>query len=125
LVTLKAALSKQGCDSFIYLCGDSSLDNKHWFFNSRKSKTSQMNLGFTAPALNGYEDVLHTPSRMVKDVCYHMNDLAAEKYGPGRVCTIMSSIEESTIEDRFAAASGLLVQVCFFLSYFYFVSRGS
>ena len=111
LQTLKAALSKQGCDSFIYLCGDSSLDNKHWFFNSQRSKTSQMNQSsFTAPAVNGYEDVLHTPARMVKDVCYHMNNLAAQRFGPGHVCTIMSSIEESTIEDRFFATSGLLIQ---------------
>ena len=47
-----------GCGEFIYLAGDSSLDNKHWFFAGHRAKADQMEAPlFTAPALNGYEMV--------------------------------------------------------------------
>lgn len=61
---------------------------------------------FTAEATNGYEGVLRPP-RMVKDVSYWMNHLAQERFGKGGVCTVNSSIEESTVEDR---AQSLLPQ---------------
>jgi hypothetical protein len=31
-----------GCGEFIYLAGDSSLDNKHWFFAGHRAKADQM-----------------------------------------------------------------------------------
>ena len=30
LVRVRSKLLDQGCDRFVYFCGDSSLDNKHW-----------------------------------------------------------------------------------------------
>mmetsp|Transcript_72562 Transcript_72562/g.216546 ORF Transcript_72562/g.216546 Transcript_72562/m.216546 type:complete len:411 (-) Transcript_72562:43-1275(-) len=101
LASVREVLRRNGCQSFIYLCGDSSLDNKHWFFARFRGKEDQMSDGsFTAPAVNGYDQVLENPPRMVQDVCFHLNDLAAERFGSGNVCTIMSAVEESTIEDR-------------------------
>ena len=42
--------------SLMFFAGDSSLDNKHWFFDGFEVKEAQMqNADFTAPALNGYE----------------------------------------------------------------------
>lgn len=112
LARARAALASQGCRRFVYLCGDSSLDNKHWFFDGGCSKKRQMqDPGFTAPAVNGYEQVLERPARMVQDVSFHMNDLAAQRYGPGKVCTLMTAVEESTIEDR--GTDGLLMQDAF------------
>lgn len=84
----------------IFLAGDSSLDNKHWFFDSWSEKRQQMNQpAFTAPALNGYEGIL-TPPRMVQDVSYWMNHTAAVRFGRGQVVCLNTSVEESTLADR-------------------------
>jgi hypothetical protein len=48
-----------GSDSVIWLAGDSSLDNKHWF-------------GDSAKAMHGYEKILEPP-RSKKDIAYWMN----------------------------------------------------
>ena len=107
-------LRELGCESSIFLCGDSSLDNKHWFFKKAEESTSNKanagkileyemkNNDITAPAVNGYESVLVPASarrgaRMAKDVCYWLNYHAP---GNGKVCTIMSSVEASTAADR-------------------------
>jgi hypothetical protein len=94
---------------FAFLVGDSSLDNKHWFFGPSASKASQLHDGaFTAAATPGYADVL-APPRMVMDVSYHMNALLAERrdgaggLGGEAVYAINASVEESTIADRLAA----------------------
>ena len=47
---------------FIYLAGDSSLDNKYWI------------LGYKEDAVNGYEKIL-SPPEMVPDVCGQLNKL--------------------------------------------------
>ena len=102
-----------GCKSFIFLCGDSSLDNKHWFFakGATRGEHEDGSIGedemnddtITAPAVNGYEKVLRSASpsrkasRMAKDVCYWLNFHAP---GERRLCTIMSSVEASTAADR-------------------------
>lgn len=84
----------------IYLAGDSSLDNKHWFFSGFPPKNQQMfSSTFTEGAVNGYESILNPP-RMVMDVSYWLNRLASERLGPRKVCTINTSIEESTVSDR-------------------------
>lgn len=84
----------------IYLAGDSSLDNKHWFFAGYPRKSQQMFDGaFTEAAVNGYESFLNPP-RMVMDVSYWLNRLASERLGARKVCTINTSIEESTVSDR-------------------------
>jgi len=86
LESVYASLSAAGCKRFIFLAGDSTLDNKYW-------------LEETAPACNGYEHILRPP-RMKKDVAYWLNRLAADRLGPLEVCTIMSSVEASTLADR-------------------------
>jgi len=103
-------------DTVIFLAGDSSLDNKHWFFDGHRTKEGQL-LGkkkrtFIGEATNGYERIL-SPPRAVKDVAYWMNYLALERIGkPGSVVTINASVEESTIGERMAqeklGAGGLL-----------------
>jgi len=110
LARVRAGLVAAGCKQFIFLAGDSSLDNKHWFFKSFASKASQLNNDeIAAPALNGYETIL-SPPRMVKDVSYWLNVEMAQRLGPRKVCCLMTSIEESTVEDR---AKGLLLQDAF------------
>lgn len=87
----------------IWLCGDSSLDNKHWLFKTNGAKASQMHdPSFTAPALNGYEHALCAPARMVQDVSYHLNALAHEQRGKHTqpLVTINAAVEESTVRDR-------------------------
>lgn len=96
----------------VFLTGDSSLDNKHWFFEGHETKDAQMKRrvppDFVAHrAENGWEAVLRPP-RMVKDVSYFMNSLAAERFGPGSVVTMNASVEESTVGERVQSPSGLL-----------------
>jgi hypothetical protein len=99
----------------IFLAGDSSLDNKHWFFSNFSEKSevvrSELKHDFIGPAVNGYENVLN-PARSVKDVAYWMNRAAAERTKPGDVVTINCSVEESTIGERMSCnsngGSGLL-----------------
>jgi hypothetical protein len=115
LERVHAQLHSAGCDEFVYLAGDSSLDNKHWFFEPYRTKEEQLSkrnigkLSFVADASNGYETVLHPP-KMVKDVSYWLNYEAAKQYGERKLCTIMTSVEESTVSDR---EDGLLAQDTF------------
>ena len=110
LQRVRAKLAAAGCERFVYLAGDSSLDNKHWFFEGFEEKKDQMHKeAFTADAVNGYEQAL-TPARMVQDVSYWLNKSAEERLGSAQLCTLMTSVEESTIADR---ESGLLGQDSF------------
>ena len=98
-----AGAAKRCC----FLLGDSSLDNKHWLFDERRSKASQMSAaGVTAAACNGYERVLRPP-RSVRDVAYWMNHLAERRAGPGALLTFNAAVETSRIADR---SGGLLPQ---------------
>ena len=103
---------RRECGRFIFLCGDSSLDNKHWFF-SKEPGGAILPREFsddarTAPAINGYESVLgggaranhDVEPRMAMDVNYWFNRIAAEELGPLECCTIMSSVEASNASDR-------------------------
>jgi hypothetical protein len=74
--------------NFIYLAGDSSLDNKYWLG------------GQTVDACNGYEKLFN---KMVPDVCYHLNRALVGK----RYAAINCAVEESTIRAR---DGGLLAQ---------------
>jgi len=109
LDALHDELSKD-TDINIFLCGDSSLDNKHWFFDSYRPKHEQINghdgilPPFLAPAVNGYENILKPP-HMVKDVSYWMNNLASPRLPGLRTVTFNAAIEESTIGERIAAKS--------------------
>ena len=100
-----------GCEDFVFLCGDSSLDNKHWFFQKEAHGPIQAQEmsddSITAPALNGYEVALSAGrrnggqgARMAMDVAYWFNRLAAEEQGSLKQCTIMASVEASTAADR-------------------------
>eukprot|EP01052_Picozoa_sp_SAG31_P025656 SAG31_NODE_2261_length_6065_cov_2.303051_5_plen_289_part_00 len=103
LCTVHALLRRRvGCGEFVYLAGDSSLDNKHWFFSPWEAKAKQMErrTSFNAVPVNGYEQVFAEPAWMVKDVSYWLNKAAESRFGTGKVCTMMASIEESTMRDR-------------------------
>jgi hypothetical protein len=56
---LRSHQNKRNNNPLIFLAGDSSLDNKHWFRN-------------TNDALNGYEDIL-SPPQSRQDIAYWMN----------------------------------------------------
>merc|ERR1712039_249940 len=60
---------------------------------------------------NGYENIFTNPAAMKKDVCYHLNNEAAENFGSGNTCTVMTSVEATTLADR--EQHGLLVQDAF------------
>ena len=103
---------RRECGRFVFLCGDSSLDNKHWFFSKEPGGAIPprefSDDARTAPAINGYESVLggggranhDVEPRMAMDVNYWFNRIAAEELGPLDCCTIMSSVEASTAADR-------------------------
>ena len=77
--------------NYIYLAGDSSLDNKYWLPNDE-----------LLPAVNDYQYILHPP-QMKPDIAYHMNKLLdGTKY-----TAINTAVEESTIASR---QSDLLAQ---------------
>ena len=116
LKRVQTLLCTAGCEEFVYLAGDSSLDNKHWLFQCHQchlTKEEQLsesiNRSFVADASNGYEIVLQPP-KMVKDVSYWLNYEAQRQYGARKLCTIMTSVEESTVADR---EDGLLPQDTF------------
>lgn len=77
--------------NYIYLAGDSSLDNKYWLSNDE-----------FLPAVSDYQYILDPPI-MKPDIAYHMNKLLSGT----NYCTINTSIEESTISSR---KNGLLEQ---------------
>mmetsp|Transcript_4893 Transcript_4893/g.16416 ORF Transcript_4893/g.16416 Transcript_4893/m.16416 type:complete len:312 (+) Transcript_4893:127-1062(+) len=76
-------LEERGERFFMYLLGDSSLDNKHW-------------IAKTVGAVNGYERVLHPPTSR-PDVAYHLNAIPA---AAERSITINAAIEESRVGQR-------------------------
>ena len=97
-------------DTTIFLAGDSSLDNKHWFFKDGfKTKKEQITARkpptFIAGAQNGFEHVL-SPPVMVMDVAYWMNSLSSQRFGSGKVVTLNAAVEESTVGERVALLKG-------------------
>ena len=67
---------------FIYLAGDSSLDNKHWLPNNEYHNLS-----------NNYDQFMQPPLGK-PDICYHMNNMYKDYY------TINCAVEESSIGKR-------------------------
>lgn len=105
-------LRESGVTSFIYLAGDSSLDNKHWFFDMFANKASQLSgpSDIVADAVNGYEQAL-APPFMVKDVCYWLNvecSQRSEARGLPHTAAINTAVEESCLSAR--ESDGLLPQ---------------
>lgn len=93
------SLAVNGARSVIYLCGDSSLDNKYWLPDSDRR-----------PAINGYEKVL-VPPLMAPDIAYWLNHECMQRGVGENICAINASVEESTLADR--AANCLLPQDAF------------
>ncbi len=77
--------------SFVYLAGDSSLDNKAWLGHAEAK-----------PPCNGYGEVLKW---MKPDVCYHLN--AAAEGQSRKLVAINAAVEASCVRDR---ATNLLPQ---------------
>ena len=71
---------------YIYLAGDSTLDNKYWVLNQEAQQ-----------AVNGYEYIL-MPPLMTPDISYHMNKLLVNN----DYYVINTAIEASTLLDRSA-----------------------
>jgi hypothetical protein len=97
-------LKADGCEEFIFYGGDSSLDNKYWVFSLASGKNDKESIyvkNISAPATNGYEKFL-TPPRMIKDIDYWMNKYLKDnqKALNKRICSIMTSVEESTLNGR-------------------------
>jgi len=110
LETVCRGLRRDGA-RLVFLAGDSSLDNKHWLFDSFAPKAEQLSRpsGFVAQALNGYEALLRPPL-MVKDVCYFLNrECQARTAGSAqRTIAVNTAVEESCLSDR--EVRGLLPQ---------------
>lgn len=82
-------LRAQGHRSFVFLAGDSTLDNHAEDWVGRG----------VAQATNGYEAVLAPPT-MRRDVCYWLNERLA---GPGhhrQAAAVNTAVEESTLAQR-------------------------
>lgn len=77
--------------NYIYLAGDSSLDNKYWLPTYQIKK-----------AINGYQHILSPPD-MKQDISYNLNKILENS----KYCVINAAIEESTIAKR---VNGLLPQ---------------
>ena len=84
LKTVYKKLKESGCQAFVFLAGDSSLDNKHWLFN--KSKTDFENNLLSGAAINGYKKALKPP-RMIKDINYWLNYYLVTKYNKQKSLT--------------------------------------
>eukprot|EP00392_Amoebophrya_sp_AT5.2_P006293 g6304.t1 len=100
---------------FIYLLGDSTLDNKHWLYSNAIAKTQERALLRDGlPACNGYEHILSEPKRSMPDVAYWLNRAIADsrdEQGAGeqdegrsmpRYIAINAAVEESTLGQRFS-----------------------
>jgi hypothetical protein len=74
--------------SAIFLCGDSSLDNKYWLRDLDQR-----------PAVNGYQQVL-SPPLMKPDIAYWFNKECVDRGVGETYFAINSSVEESTLADR-------------------------
>mmetsp|Transcript_150401 Transcript_150401/g.481362 ORF Transcript_150401/g.481362 Transcript_150401/m.481362 type:complete len:137 (-) Transcript_150401:145-555(-) len=97
LNAVHASLRESCCKSFVWLAGDSSLDNKHWLFNGEKSNPSVMRREeIAAPAVNGYEHIL-SPPRMARDVCYWLN-VGLHTARQARKCDACSSVALASLE---------------------------
>jgi len=96
---VKGLREESSSRSIMYLCGDSSLDNKYWLPECDRRD-----------AINGYEKLLDPP-RMVPDIAYWLNAECVRRGVGDRVCAVNASVEESTLADR--AGDALLAQDAF------------
>ena len=73
--------------SLIFFAGDSSLDNKYWFENSRYHAT------------NGYERVMRYARRMKPDVCYWFNRELVKR-NLREVACVNTAVEATSLNSR-------------------------
>lgn len=103
LAALHSELRQAGVTSFAFLAGDSSLDNKHWFFTEGGLKREEVlrKPSFVDSALNKYELILKPPV-MVKDVAYWLNkECSQHLVNSGQhVAALNCAVEESGIHQR-------------------------
>jgi len=104
LLQLVQGLRQQGIDEFVWLAGDSTLDNKFWLFYGDRPDLFPGANDYNAAAISGYEHVL-MPPRMVMDVAYQLNKslqakLQTQLHGPRRIVAVNTSFEEGTLSDR-------------------------
>ncbi|CAD7943395.1 unnamed protein product [Amoebophrya sp. A25] len=99
---------------FIYLLGDSTLDNKHWLYSNVSMKDIPDTLVRDGlPACNGYEQILSRPQRSIPDVAYWLNRAIADssRASPSRrssdssaplphYIAVNAAVEESTLGQR-------------------------
>lgn len=93
--------SKKDCASFVFLAGDSSLDNKNWLFESldknNREHYKRENSKTFAEAVPVYQDIL-SPSLMVKDLNYWFSFYLNERpVGEEKVCAINTAVEATTL----------------------------
>ena len=81
------AFAKQFRDA-IWLAGDSSLDNKHWFPEDE------------APVVNNMECTIMEQNKCRRDIAWWLNKKAEDRHYSQKVFAINSSYEEGKIESR-------------------------
>jgi hypothetical protein len=109
---------KHDCKSIVYLCGDSSLDNKYWLFPEQKvlldpmipeskmpSNTVNSHGGDIEQSPVQYGNIFK-PEYVVKDVAFWVN-----WFLPKHIGCINCAVEESTIQERIDG--GLNMHDCF------------
>uniref|UniRef100_A0A7S2EHH7 SGNH hydrolase-type esterase domain-containing protein n=1 Tax=Trieres chinensis TaxID=1514140 RepID=A0A7S2EHH7_TRICV len=85
----------------VFFVGDSTLDNKHWFFDLTREKGPQVGESndFTAPCLPSYRGAFVAGhDRMVKDVAYHTTSSLEGMGVP--YAALNCAVEESTVGER-------------------------
>ena len=89
LSTVHEACRTTAGSHFVFLAGDSTLDNKFWFRNR-------------SPACNGYERIL-SPPFSIQDVCYWLNFLLENNSLGRNFVALNCAVEESTLGARSCA----------------------
>ena len=111
LALVHRQLVAQNKKRFVWLAGDSSLDNKRWLFSHEGGELPsryQIPAKQLVKAVNGYEQILSpSPAMSMPDVCHWINfELAGTGKGEA-TAAIMTSVEESLLRAR---KDGLLNQ---------------
>ena len=86
-------ISKNPNQKFIYLAGDSSLDNKFWILTEK------------SPAPNSHKDFFN-PQIMVQDIAYHINNLTKND----EYVAINCAVEASTLGERVSTNNNNLLE---------------
>jgi hypothetical protein len=112
LEAVHSELVAQGKTRFVWLAGDSSMDNKRWLFRPQgwidartDEHTRVVPRGYKiparamVPAVNGMEHILE-PAKSVEDVCHWLNAELSQTEGFEDMAVMMTSVEASLLRDR-------------------------